>query len=283
MKTYRRRYRRRPIKLFRRKYNKGRRTRRPNKFKQAQRSINKTNRYLKTHNKFTIHRPLNPNYIVRRFNQFTEFFYGTDVFYSSKGTASQDYLIQHIMAKQELDYYKSRFQYMCLLNFTVTFFISNTRNLTQLVDLATAQTTYMTTQTTNTHLNPELYIFHATSANLQSRYNAIDYSPVNRSGTIRRATQHPSFRRLSTDNKLIYKWHLPAAYANSYSETSQLVFNANLDTAFAGPLYDEPHGFVTTMPYYDSYPNSVNVGFTVCWRVDATVAFKDRIPTLAEP
>jgi len=274
MPHYRGRFRKRPYtarQLYRRIRRIKRRRRDP--FKTANRRSAKTKRYLKRHSKLSISRPLLSNVVYRKFTQFQLQNKTAPEFVTANGCFAIDYILGYLMPGQDIDFYKARYFFTQLVSLTVTFYIERTVNLTQIQNTEVALTNYTQTQVSDPGIFPDMYVASWNSATEQDAYtiNVIS-SPT----TVNTILANKSLGRLTARNKVIRTYHLPEGYRGVWAPTSTMTANTSLDSIFAGPVDNEPHGCTWYWLNPSSYSQSANTQVHLMIRFDAVIGFKSR-------
>jgi hypothetical protein len=252
-----------------------------NKYQKAVRKHKRYARKLKYKPKMKIERPIvHPNMIIRRFSRINFADYSLQYLWTNQGSAQLDYALNMIFDVDELAYYKQKYIFANMLNFTITFYVSDLRNMVQRWDTGGTQVQVATTQVTDTSQALLAYIGHFNSPEEQSNYVVSFGSDVNIAHQrLHSYTKHPAMRRLTQRNTVQYNWQMPIGYRSTYSNMSVpspngWTLGTSLEDALSGPLGDEPHGFVFWLPTYGQYANESAQEVHIGYKIDATFCFK---------
>lgn len=256
----------------------GRKTFKHNK---QQMQVKKMSRRIQRHNIKTpianIGRSLQPTHIIRQFTDIQTF--KMDVLtYRTTGIFAHDYKVSDLLSSNNQTYYSSNYHFCNLLAFHVTFWISGTQGLIEYQNAAVPMTNYVYAGAIDPRRKPELYILHANNGPQQSEFALKDIS-----SEISSWLTNKNVKRLSQSAKAYYQWHMPTGYQSTYITTAALdPLTQTIEQAFAGPLYDEPHGFVARWNDVQNYPQLATAYIKLSMRITSIFAFKDRKAEQAE-
>jgi len=280
MVHYRGRYRRRPYgarRLFKMLKKRRRHRRKLSDPKKVQRIVRRQLRHDKRCSTMSIGRIMLPNHVVRKFSRTVSIelvLTGSPAppqynLTTTTGVLAFDYTIGDLINASALTYYNTQYILCNLLSFQITFYIMDTKHMTPVANLGTLLANYIQTQTTDTTRQPQIYVLNCNSASVQDEYVARTASTTAPNAWL----ANPNVQRLSQRNKAMFQWHMPKAYYPPYSPIPT-VTSASIDASFAGPPYDEPHGFALLWNDYANYPNVASV--TLAYKITSVWGFRER-------
>ena len=268
--VYRRRYRR----FKRRRFAKRRFIRRIKKRStgsKVARFARKTRKYIKHKTSNTISVLPLPNTVVKRFSRINTVILDPFTMSTTGSCYEADYIIGHMINTSVLQFYQTQYKYWNLLSFTITFYIAETNNLVQLKNQQGSLDQYSTNQVTDPWAEPSIFVLHFNAPGMQSDYKA--------SADIGAWNANPSRGKLNQRNKHTQQWLMPKSYYPTRTDFSAVTINDSIDSAFAGPVNYEPHGYLAFWPDAGMY--SLAAGrctVTLGFRIDSVFQFHDRKP-----
>lgn len=258
----------------------GRRKRRVNMERSTRRYLNKTKRRNRRTKVDNLGRSLRPNMIIRRAEKttfYTLIFSGTatgnQILIATGGTAFEhDYTISDLMNGPDLIWIQTRYQYWVLLGFQITFWI---QDLDSCFELATG-TSSIFGSAMDPKKFPELYMLHCNDPQTQSNYLAVTGSDY--TGQQQKWFGHPRTRKVCQQTRMTSQWHLPKAYHSVYATTAGVLSSSSVDSVFAGPTYNEPHGYVGIYNDAVSMVLPANAQIVFGMKIESIFGFRELLP-----
>jgi len=256
-----------------RKYKRFIRRKKADPFKRASKKTNKLANKMKHQPIARIQRLFVSNTVTRRISTLNIFEVNMTQWTTAGGRVEFDYKISNFMTPQEFNYYKARFALFQLSSTVMTFYIDTTNNLTQTNDIGSVANLAQT-QVTDPYNFPNLYARSFNNSIQQS--SAASLALTDSNNNLMRVLEGINFGKLNYHTKYVQKYHLPSGYRGVFT-TWPVDSNVTLDTALAGPVYNEPHGVVFLWPTFNNYTNNVSIKLKIGMRCDTFWTFKDRL------
>lgn len=244
--------------------------------------VARLSRKIKRFNKrapiFKIARTLQPPHIIRKFSDVNFHTLTQSTISSANGIFAYDWLISDFCATPTQQYYGLQYYYCNLLALHITFWIERVVGFAEITNSGAALTNYYTTQNTKTTQRPELLVLACNSDTVQNGYGAITTAS---SLPLTAWYSNPMVQRLSQGQRATFQWHLNKGYYSTYVPTSGFTAGGTIDSVFAGPPGDEPHGFVCLWNDVAEMPGQASL--VLGYKLEAIMAFKDRAPYAVGP